>query len=240
MMDTEVLGAVAPAATGFNIWDMVTGSGPVVQFVLVTLVVLSVLSWAITIAKSMQLNRARKQSEEFHSLFLETRNLARADDSSRRLSDSPLSGVFANGYRELMRGLQDGESVGLRSRDSDAALDNVERALKRAELEQVQRLERGVTFLATVASAAPFIGLFGTVVGILNAFHGIGLAKSTSLQAVAPGISEALLATAVGLAAAIPAAVAFNFLSVAIKRIRQSIGSFSADFMNLARQTYTS
>ena len=238
-MDTEALGAVAPAASGFNIWDMVTGSGPVVQFVLITLVVLSVLSWAITIAKSMQLSRARKQSEEFHALFLETRNLARADDSSRRLSDSPLSGVFANGYRELMRSLQEGESVGLRSRDSDAALENVERALKRAELEQMQRLERGVTFLATVASAAPFIGLFGTVVGILNAFHGIGLAKSTSLQAVAPGISEALLATAVGLAAAIPAAVAFNFLSVAIKRVRQSIGSFSADFMNLARQSHS-
>jgi biopolymer transport protein TolQ len=118
----------------------------------------------------------------------------------------------------------------------DADLGTVERALKRAELEESHRLEKGITFLASVASAAPFIGLFGTVWGIMNAFHGLGDAKSSTIQAVAPGISEALVATAVGLAAAIPAAVAFNYFSSSIRKFRQSMDSFSAEFLNIARR----
>jgi len=112
----------------------------------------------------------------------------------------------------------------------------VERALRRAELEESHRLEKGVTFLASVASAAPFIGLFGTVWGIMNAFHGLSSAKGTTIQAVAPGISEALVATAVGLAAAIPAAVAYNYFSASIKKFRQNMDSFAEEFLNIARK----
>ena len=123
-------------------------------------------------------------------------------------------------------------------RKTELDLEMVERALKRAEIEESSRLERGITFLATTASAAPFIGLFGTVWGIMNAFHGLGDAKSSTLQAVAPGISEALVATAVGLAAAIPAAIAFNFFTVTVKRFRQAMGGFSSEFINVAKKSF--
>jgi biopolymer transport protein TolQ len=224
---------------------MITGSGIVVQSVLIMLVLLSVWSWAITIAKMLQFRKAQRCSEEFSSVFWETRNFARIDDSSRRLGASPLATVFASGYRELMLMLQeakdrdgkrDAVDATRRGSDPQSDLGTVERALKRAELEESHRLERGITFLASVASAAPFIGLFGTVWGIMNAFHGLGDAKSSTIQAVAPGISEALVATAVGLAAAIPAAVAFNYFNAAIRKFRQSMDSFSDEFINIARR----
>lgn len=220
-----------------SFFDMLTTSGPVVKFVLIILIILSILSWAITIAKILQFRKARNESDEFHSIFLETRNFARIDDSTRRLSGSPLCRVFIAGYRELMRLLQPVEGVGVEKAKAQGNLENVEMALKRAELEEAKKLESGVTFLATVASAAPFIGLFGTVVGIMTAFHGLSYAKSSTIQAVAPGISEALFATAVGLAAAIPAAVAYNFFSVIIKRLRQSMAAFSEEFLSVARRS---
>jgi biopolymer transport protein TolQ len=216
---------------------MVFGSGFVVQSVLIILILLSVWSWAITIAKTIQFRRARVNSEEFSQVFWETRNFSRIDESSRRLTASPLVSVFSSGYRELLHTVQE-------SKDSVAAPDviselgTVERALRRAELEETHRLERGITFLASVASAAPFIGLFGTVWGIMNAFHGLSQAKSSTIQAVAPGISEALVATAVGLAAAIPAAIAYNYFAASIKKFRQLMNSFSEEFLNIARRYF--
>jgi biopolymer transport protein TolQ len=212
---------------------MIFGSGFVVQSVLLLLIVLSVWSWAITIAKYLQFRRANQASEEFSQIFWETRNFARIDDSSRRLIGSPLASVFGSGYRELTHMISEG---GKAASDLTADLGIVERALRRAELEESHRLEKGVTFLASVASAAPFIGLFGTVWGIMNAFHGLASAKNTTIQAVAPGISEALVATAVGLAAAIPAAVAFNYFTASIRKFRQSMDSFSEEFLNIARK----
>lgn len=224
--------AVVPAADQ-GIFAMVTGSGPVVQLVLYVLIILSIWSWAITIQKALQFRKAKQASDEFTNIFWETRNFARIDECSRRLEASPLARVFVSGYRELMHLVQDLEKSG--KKDSD--LESVERALRRAEIEESARLERGVTFLATISSAAPFIGLFGTVWGIMNAFHGLGDAKSTTLQAVAPGISEALVATAIGLAAAIPAAIAYNYFVMAIKRFRQSIESFCSEFLNIAKKS---
>lgn len=220
-----------------SFFEMLTTSGPVVKSVLIILIILSILSWAITIAKILQFKKAKAESEEFHSIFLETRNFARIDDSTRRLSGSPLCRVFVAGYRELMRLLQPVEGVGLEKGKAQSNLESVEMALRRAELSEAKKLESGVTFLATVASAAPFIGLFGTVVGIMTAFHGLSYAKSSTIQAVAPGISEALFATAVGLAAAIPAAVAYNFFSVIIKRLKQSMSAFSEEFLSVARRS---
>lgn len=214
-----------------SIIDMMFGSGPVVQLVLYTLIILSVWSWAITVSKFLQFRRAQKHSDEFRDIFWESRNLARIDDATRRLDGSPLAKVFVAGYRELNHVIQEGKE-GKPNAESD--MSTVEQALRRAELEETFSLERGTTFLATVASAAPFIGLFGTVWGIMNSFHGLSSAKSTTLQAVAPGISEALIATAIGLAAAIPAAVAYNYLSTSIRRFRQSMDNFVGEFLNIA------
>lgn len=228
-----MLEQAAPAAE-HGLFAMMTGSGPVVQLVLYALIVLSVWSWAITIQKALQFRKAKQASDEFTNIFWETRNFARIDESSRRLEASPLARVFVSGYRELMHLVQDVEKLG---KKGDTDLESVERALRRAEIDESVRLEKGVTFLATVSSAAPFIGLFGTVWGIMNAFHGLGDAKSTTLQAVAPGISEALVATAIGLAAAIPAAIAYNYFVISIKRFRQSIESFCSEFLNIAKKS---
>lgn len=217
-----------------SVLSMISGSGFVVQSVLIMLILLSIWSWAITIAKILQFRKAQHSSDEFSQIFWETRNFSRIDDSSRRLLGSPLAAVFGSGYRELTHLLADGGKA--QQVDLDADLGIVERALRRAELEESHRLEKGITFLASVASSAPFIGLFGTVWGIMNAFHGLANAKSTTIQAVAPGISEALVATAVGLAAAIPAAVAFNYFTASVKKFRQSMDSFTEEFLNIARK----
>ena len=219
---------------GAGIFAMVSSSGPVVLGVLILLIGLSIWSWTITIAKFLQIRRARSDSEEFSSIFWETRNFARVDDSSARLSGSPLARLFQSGYRELSHLAQEHKERKVRSTVAD--LDTVERAIRRAELVEVQKLEGGITFLATVASAAPFIGLFGTVWGIMTAFHGLSSAKNSTIQAVAPGISEALVATAIGLAAAIPAAVAYNYFAVDVRRFRESMDKFTDEFLSVARR----
>lgn len=221
-----------------GILSMVLGSGWVVLIVLIILLLLSVWSWAITIAKYIQFQRARTKSQEFNKIFWDSRNFARIDDSSRRLEASPLAKVFTSGYRELTHLLSDTSETSKRSGDLATDLGTVERAMKRSELEESHRLEKGLTFLASTASAAPFIGLFGTVWGIMNAFHGLSHTKQTTLQAVAPGISEALVATAVGLAAAIPAAIAYNYFSVSVRKFRQSMGGFSDEFLIIARRYF--
>jgi len=218
---------------------MVLGSGPVVQAVLILLIGLSIWSWAITIAKLLQFRRARLDTDSFTSLFRETRNLARVDDSTRRLSGSPLAQIFVAGYRELTHLLQEREGARSRIITGAEEIESIERALKKAEFDETLKLERGITFLATVASAAPFIGLFGTVWGIMNAFHGLGSLKASTIQAVAPGISEALVATAIGLAAAIPAAVAYNHFAVAVRQFREMMDKFNADFISLARRYFS-
>ena len=231
----DTLGQAAVPVQEHGILDMITNSSPLGMAVLLLLIVLSILSWAITIAKILQFRKAKEDSKGFSAVFWETKNFARVDDSTRRFSSSPLVNVFSSGYREFSKLLQ--EDRGARGENEE--LRALTLALKRAEAEEGYKLEQGATFLATTASAAPFIGLFGTVWGIMHAFNGLGLAKTSSIQAVAPGISEALVATAVGLGAAIPAAVAFNYFSVAIRRFRESMNRFSAEFITVA-QSYLS
>ena len=215
-----------------SILQMVLGSSPIVQGVLFILIILSVMSWAIAIAKVLQFKKAHADSEEFTQLFWETRSFTRVDDSTRRLGGSPLARLFTAGFKELSRG-SGGKDTAV-ARPSD--LESIERMLRRAEQEESVKLERGLTFLATVASAAPFIGLFGTVWGIMNAFNGLGAPGAAStLQAVAPGISEALVATAIGLAAAIPAAIAYNYFAVGLKHFRESMECFISDFLALSK-----
>jgi len=221
--------ASAAGAGEHSLLQMISGSGPVVQAVLFILIALSVLSWAIAIGKLLHFRRAKADSDEFSQLFWETRNFARIDDSTRRLSASPFAVLFSAGNREFSRLSQEPHVRSL-------PLETVERVMRRAEIEESQRLEKGLTFLATVASAAPFIGLFGTVWGIMNAFHGLGApGASSTLQAVAPGISEALVATPIGLAAAIPAAVAYNYFAVGLRQFREGMNGFIGDFITMAK-----
>ena len=226
----------AVAGQDLSIIDLVTGSGPVVQGVLVLLVLMSVYTWGIVINKWVQMRRARKESSRFSEVFWNSRNLAQINDTSQKLQASPLASVFSAGHGELTQILKGAEG------DSDGNdfgdLYSVDRALKRAKAEEITKLEKGTTFLATTASAAPFIGLFGTVWGIMNAFIGLTGAKSTSIQAVAPGISEALIATAIGLAAAIPAAIFYNYYSQQIRVFSRSMDLFSAEFLNIARRHF--
>lgn len=222
-----------------SVIDLMMGSGPVVRFVLLILIVMSIVTWGIVITKGMQFRKARNQSAEFWSSFWGGRNLGEINQVSQYLTQSPLASVFCSGYKELSnivrKKQQQEEAETSGNGNSFGDLENIERALKKAKAEELTRLENGLIFLATTASAAPFIGLFGTVWGIMNAFMGLSHVKTTSLQAVAPGISEALIATAIGLFAAIPAAIAFNYFSQQVKVLARNMDMFAAEFLNMAR-----
>lgn len=244
----ENLAAGGAESMSHGVFSMAVNSGPVVLGVLLILIALSVWSWTIAFMKYLQFKQMRRDSEEFFQIFWDARNFSRISDSAHRLEASPLAQLFMAGIREFNVIVENiaksamASNSGRTSRviefsgDPEEELESVELALKRAEANEMRRLERGLTFLATVASAAPFIGLFGTVWGIMNAFHGLSFSKSTTLQAVAPGISEALVATAIGLAAAIPAAVAFNYCTAVVKDFRIQMNRFGADFMVFAKQ----
>lgn len=222
------------SATEFSITELILNATPVVQGVLLMLVVMSVWTWGIVISKIKTISKAKKESDKFEEVFWSSKNLAQISEVSRKMSDSPLAQVFAAGHRELTAVLN---SKG--SNDSEyGALENIERALKKAKTEEVTRLETGTTMLATTASAAPFIGLFGTVWGIMHAFIGLSQVKTSSIQAVAPGISEALIATAIGLAAAIPAAIFYNYFMQQVRVMSRTMDMFSAEFLNIAKRHF--
>jgi biopolymer transport protein TolQ len=223
-----------------SVLSMVTGSGPVVQGVLYLLVLFSVLSWAVIFYKFRQIRLARRQSEQFIEIFWETKNLTAIHGATEQLQQSSVAQVFRAGYQELVRltraKRQDVPGEALTTELSGVG--NVERAMKRATSQQLTHLERALTFLATTASATPFIGLFGTVWGIMNAFIGLSSTHSSSIQAVAPGIAEALIATATGLAAAIPAVVAYNHFARQIRVLAVDMENFSSEFLNIAERHF--
>jgi len=220
--------------------SMVTGSGPVVQAVLYVLILFSVVSWGIIFYKLRQIRVARRQSARFIEIFWDTKNLTTIHTASQELKQSPVAQVFRAGYQELVRLTRakrpNNPSEGL---DTElGGIDNVERAMKRATTQEITRLERALTFLATTASATPFIGLFGTVWGIMTAFRGLSVTQSSSIQAVAPGIAEALIATATGLVAAIPAVVAYNHFARQIRVLSAEMENFSSEFLNIAERHF--
>ena len=216
-----------------SILDLVLGSGPVVQGVLILLVLMSVMTWGIVLTKTASLRKSKMQSKKFDDIFWSSKNLAHIHEASRALSASPVAAVYEAGHRELNAIL---DSAG--GELAASGIDSIDRSLRKAKAEEVTQLETGTTFLATTASAAPFIGLFGTVWGIMNAFIGLSKVKSSSIQAVAPGISEALIATAIGLAAAIPAAIFYNYFMQQIRLMARSMDMFSAEFLNIARRHF--
>jgi biopolymer transport protein TolQ len=222
-----------------DVVGMMLGSGPVVQGVLLSLVALSVGCWGIAFAKALEMRRARRQSERFVDIFWDAKNLAAIHTASGDLKDSPVAQVFRAGYQELQRFMK--TKRGNPGDDEEPELGgiaNVQRALSRARVQEVTRLERGLTFLATTASTAPFIGLFGTVWGIMTAFRGLSTTTSSSIQAVAPGIAEALVATAVGLAAAIPAVVMYNRFARQVRVLTVEMDTFTAEFLNIAERHF--
>jgi len=222
---------------------MISNAGVVVQLVLLMLLFFSVSSWAIILIKSRYLKRAVRQSAEFTEFFWKSRDLSNAFAKAKQLHGSPLARIFRIGYVELRKTNQSGspppESANQANGESLpfnirlAGTDNVKRALRRATNTEMTRMTQMVPFLATTGNTAPFIGLFGTVWGIMNSFSGIGQRGSASLAVVAPGISEALVATAAGLAAAIPAVMAFNYFMNRIRIVETEMQSFSADFLNI-------
>jgi len=220
---------------------MVIGAGPVVQLVLYILILFSVFSWGIIFYKLRQVRVARRQSQRFIEIFWDTKNLTTIHTTSQELKQSPVAQVFRAGYQELVRLTR----AKRQSNPGEAeittelgGIENVERAMKRAANQEITRLERALTFLATTASATPFIGLFGTVWGIMTAFRGLSVTQSSSIQAVAPGIAEALIATATGLVAAIPAVVAYNHFARQIRVLSAEMENFSSEFLNIAERHF--
>jgi len=201
---------------------MFTETGPVAKVVLIILVAFSVFSWAIILSKWSFLKRARVQSGRFVRAFRKANRLQDVSAVAEQFKPSPLVAVFEGGFEELRR---QGGAV----RNSES----VKRALQIGANEELTRLESRLTWLATTGSVAPFIGLFGTVWGIIDAFHGLGTAGAATLRAVAPGVSEALITTAFGLFAAIPAVIAYNHFTQNMREFGARMDDFSLEFLNV-------
>jgi biopolymer transport protein TolQ len=220
---------------------MILHAGPVGQLVMVTLLIFSIVSWSIVFNKARLFRRARRQSSEFLEQFWSSNNLSEAFGIIDDFPNSPEGAVFSAGYNELQkinRIRTRKEQVDIRETlDMQlATMENLQRAIRKAESQEISKLGKSLSFLATTGNAAPFIGLFGTVWGIMVSFHDIGIRGSASLTVVAPGISEALVATAAGLAVAIPAVVFYNHYSNKLVEIDNSIQNFSTDFLNLVER----
>ena len=216
--------------------------GPVAAGVLVLLVVFSLVSWAIIIFKGIALRRAYAQSRTFLDVFRKSSKFSEVSSVCAQLSASPLVGVFQAGYHEVNQQVRPPGGTAAAPappRPTVRSLESLSRALVRAATVESTRLERRVTFLATTASVTPFVGLFGTVWGIMNAFRDIGMAGSASLAVVAPGISEALITTAMGLLAAIPAAFFYNFYTSRIKVLSSMMDDFALEFLNIVERHFT-
>lgn len=228
-----------------DIIHMISNAGTMVQFVMLLLLFFSIMSWAIILIKYRYIRKAFKESAEFTDFFWKSRDLSNAFAKAKQLHGSPLARIFRIGYVELKKTSQSAAPQGPPALQKPGAsqspaletrftgTDNVQRALRRAITTEMTRMTQMVPFLATTGNTAPFIGLFGTVWGIMNSFHSIGQMGSANLAVVAPGISEALVATAAGLAAAIPAVIAFNFFMSKIRVVESELHSFSADFLNI-------
>lgn len=228
----------APAAT-LDPWQLIVEASLVVQLVMVLLVLMGLGCLFIMGAKAVRLMQATSRSRAFLHAFWTgeesgwtTERLEGLYAQLRSFDGSPLAAVFKAGYVELARVMSTAE------RASDGDLENVERALQRTATVELTTIEAMLPFLATTASTAPFIGLFGTVWGIMNSFMSIGANKSASLDVVAPGIAEALIATAIGLVAAIPAVMAYNYFVRRIRVLESELETFSKDYLNIVRRHF--
>lgn len=219
-----------PAWLDISLWDIFQNLRPVPLAVIALLLLFSLLSWTIVFSKGSVFSRARRENRAFIRAFRKANNLQAVALASEQYASAPLVAVFDFGYGEVERQIK-----------QRGALINkpaIERSLQLGISEEITKLEQNMNWLATVASVSPFIGLFGTVWGIIDAFNGLANAGSTSLRAVGPGISEALFTTAIGLAAAIPAAIFYNIYGTRIKEMGTRMEDFAIEFQNLAERDF--
>ena len=213
-----------------NIWEMVGRGGPLTIAVLAILLIFSVFSWTIIFSKWSALRTARTADRRFLRAFRKANGLDAVMVASEQFKPAPLVSVFEFGYEEVHRQVK--------ARGSVTNKISLERSLQLGTSEELTKLERNMSWLATTASVSPFIGLFGTVLGIIRAFQELGMQGSASLRAVGPGIADALIATAVGLAAAIPAAIFYNQFSHTIREIGARLDDFALEFLNMAERSF--
>jgi biopolymer transport protein TolQ len=243
----DAAGTALPLQT-FNdhtLWAIIMGAGWVVKGVMLILLLFSMICWGIILTKASTLSKVRKDSMLFFDAFRELRKFSLLYTETKQFAHSPLAHIFKAGYAELSRISRIQQSSQNSGSDSvqepeyeRTGMDNVTRSLQQAVTAERGRLERGVHFLATTGSSAPFIGLFGTVWGIMESFRQIGVMKSASLAVVAPGIAEALIATAAGLAAAIPAVIFYNYFLGRINTISAEMDNFASELINIIERVY--
>jgi biopolymer transport protein TolQ len=242
-------GAAPVAGAGSDIIRVIRDATPLNQAVLAILLLFSIASWAVIIYKLLAFKRSESQSARFLDVFRRSSKFSEVQAVCPTLPASPLVGVFQAGYAELNAQFRltqptvsagpGGTATATATKPMLKSLPAVDRALLRAATAEVNRLEKRLTFLATTASITPFIGLFGTVVGIMITFYRIGATGSTNLAIVGPGISEALIATAAGLFAAIPAVYFYNSLTTRVKGFAAEMDDFALEFLNIAERNFT-
>jgi len=238
---TTLAQAAGSSAFSGGAWGLITHSTWAGRAVLIVLLFLSLGSWAIIIYKAVVLRRAHAQSETFLQVFRKSSKFSEVNSVCVQLRGSPLVGVFQAGYLEVNQQVRGNNPAAAppQGKPTVRSLESLSRSLIRAATVEATRLDRRVSFLATTASVSPFVGLFGTVWGIMTSFADIAKTGSSSLAVVAPGISEALITTAMGLLAAIPAAVAFNVFNSRIKVLNSMMDDFALEFLNIVERNFT-
>lgn len=219
-----------------DILKIILESGLVVKGVLLLLIISSVLSWAIVLMKKSMLDGLERANGQFLEMFRQSRTLREASDGAQNLPFSPYKAVFEEGYSEFTNFIKEAGEEKLKDHYQHFGLDSIERAMKKGTNEANLKLEERLSTLASIGSVSPFIGLFGTVWGIINSFTGLAGGGAT-LDAVAPGIAEALVATAVGLAAAIPAVWFYNSFNNRVGTVNSKLDSFEQEFLNSVERT---
>ncbi len=226
-----------------GLWETFLEAGPMAKGVFAVLGIMSIGSWAIMISKMFHFRRADTHGEEFLEVFRRSKRFSEVNAVAAKLFGSPMVGLFQAGYAEIdaqVKAAQEAAKAGIPAAAFRVkSLESVERSLRRAIGVELAVLGRGQPFLATTAAASPFIGLFGTVWGIMVAFEEIGLKGNPSLTTVAPGIAEALINTAAGLVAAIPALVGFNYYGARLRQLRVQMEDFVLEFLNLTERNFT-
>lgn len=228
-----------------SITNMILHAGPVGQFIMLVLLIFSLISWSIVFMKFRLYKKVSTDTRDFLEAFWSSNKLSEAYDTAQEYEYSPEAALFSAGFTELqkinkIRSRKESRELNNPQQEpldmQLATMDNLKRAIRKAESQEMAELGRSLSFLATTGSATPFIGLFGTVWGIMASFHEIGARGSASLAVVAPGISEALVATAAGLAVAIPAVIFYNFFANKLSDIDAEMQNFSTDFLNLVER----
>lgn len=230
----ELLPIVAAAGDNLGTWNLILHAEPVIQGVIVLLALMSIGCWYIIGYKYFSVRRATQESNQFMDLFWRSRDIEQIYKQAQGLQRSPVSAMFLAGYTELAKLINDAGEAGAREAD----LENVKRALHKARASETTKLESMVPFLATTGASAPFIGLFGTVWGIMTSFREIAASGKAGIDTLAQPIGEALVATAIGLVAAIPAVMAFNYFTRRVAVLDASMDTFEQDYLNIIRRHF--